>query len=96
MRLRNIAAAAALALMAGMASGSKASAAPLGYFADTSNTESSNVQDVRWVCGPNRCWWRPSYYAPAPYYGYYAPRPAYRYYAPRYRYGWYGPRRHWR
>jgi hypothetical protein len=36
------------------------------------------VQDVRWVCGPFRCWWRPNYYAYAP--GFYVgPRRFYRY-----------------
>lgn len=38
------------------------------------------VENVRWVCGPYRCWWRPNYY--------YGPR---FYAAPRYRYY-----RHWR
>lgn len=28
------------------------------------------VEQVRWVCGPFRCWWRPNYY---PYYGFYRP-----------------------
>lgn len=97
MSLRNIAAATALALMAGVMVGGTVSAMPLGDFANTSNTASSNIQDVRWVCGPNRCWWRPNY-VPAPYYGYYAPRPFYGYFGPRrYRYGWYGHgRRYWR
>jgi hypothetical protein len=35
----------------------------------------ANVENVRWVCGPYRCWWRPNYY-----YGY---RPYW-----RYRYGY--------
>ena len=42
----------------------------------------ANVENVRWVCGPYRCWWRPNYY--------YAPRV---YVAPRYRY-W--RHRYWR
>jgi len=29
------------------------------------------VEQVRWVCGPFRCWWRPNYYG---YYGYYGYR----------------------
>jgi hypothetical protein len=33
----------------------------------------ANVENVRWVCGPYRCWWRPGW-------GYY--RPYYR------RWGW--------
>lgn len=34
----------------------------------------ANVENVAWVCGPYRCWWRPNYY-------YYAPRV---YVVPRY------------
>jgi len=30
--------------------------APLG------DAPAAALQDVRWVCGPYRCWWRPSYY----------------------------------
>jgi hypothetical protein len=40
----------------------------------------SNVEQVRWVCGPYRCWWRPNYYGAYGYYG-----------GPRY-YGYGGPR----
>ncbi len=39
----------------------------------------SNVENVRWVCGPYRCWWRPNYYRP---YGVYGG-------------GYYGHRRYW-
>ncbi len=46
----------------------------------------SMIQDVHWVCGPYRCWWRPNYY------NYYGPpwRPYYHpYYRPYYRrWGW--------
>jgi hypothetical protein len=49
-----------------------ASAAPI---APITATTPANVQNVRWVCGPYRCWWQPNYYG---YYGYgYAPRPYY-------------------
>jgi hypothetical protein len=35
----------------------------------------TNVENVRWVCGPYRCWWRPNYYSGGyGAYGYY-PRP---------------------
>ena len=45
----------------------------------------SNIEHVRWVCGPyGRCWWRPNYYG----YGAYG-------YAPGYYRGW-GYRRGWR
>jgi len=30
-------------------------------------------QNVRWVCGPYRCWWRPNWYGPR-WYGGYGPR----------------------
>jgi len=41
----------------------------------------SNVESVRWVCGPYRCWWRPNYYGG---YGAYAYYP-YRHYGWRHR-----------
>jgi hypothetical protein len=34
-----------------------------------SNGIPSSLENVRWVCGPFRCWWRPNYYA------FYGPRP---------------------
>ena len=96
MNIRTIAVAAAFALTAGAATVGVAYAMPLGGPSGASST-AADIQDVRWVCGPNRCWWRPNY-VPAPYYGYYAPRPFYGYFGPRrYRYGWYGHgRRYWR
>ena len=39
------------------------------------------TENVRWVCGPYRCWWRPNYY------GYVRP-----YWGPRRHYGFYGRR----
>jgi len=48
-----------------------ASAMPRGL-PSASAAWSSGVQDVRWVCGPYRCWWRPNWYGG---YGYYGPRP---------------------
>jgi hypothetical protein len=44
----------------------------------------SNVENVRWVCGPYRCWWQPNYY-----YG------GYNYYGPRRFYGGWGYHRGW-
>ncbi len=41
----------------------------------------ANVEQVRWVCGRYRCWWRPNYYAYGPRF-YAAPRV---YWGPRYR-----------
>jgi len=40
-----------------------ASAMPMSGLAAASNDVAAGVvQDVRWVCGPYRCWWRPNYY----------------------------------
>jgi hypothetical protein len=38
----------------------------------SSNALAFNVEQVRWVCGPYRCGWRPNYY----------------YWGPRWRHGW--------
>ena len=46
-----------------------ASAMPNGLAA-ASKALSADVENVHWVCGPYRCWWRPNYYA----YGFYGPR----------------------
>jgi hypothetical protein len=48
----------------------------------------AQAQNVAWVCGPYRCWWRPSYYGgyyfgPPRAYGYWGPRP---FYGPRWGY----------
>jgi len=56
--------------------GTAATAMPVAPVAPTS---AANVEQVRWVCGPYRCWWRPNYY----YRGYYG----YGYY-PRHRWYW--------
>jgi hypothetical protein len=41
----------------------------------------ANVEQVHWVCGRYRCWWRPNYYYGPRFYA--APRV---YWGPRYRY----------
>jgi hypothetical protein len=55
----------------------------------------ANVENVRWVCGPYRCWWRPGW----GYYGYYRPYGFYRPWGWGYRrWGWgrpYGFYRSW-
>jgi hypothetical protein len=90
-RMTLIASAALLA--AGLTFGS-AAAMPVGGLALAANELHPNVENVRWVCGPYRCWWRPGPYWVRPYwarpypYGFYG-RPY------GYRFGWYGPRRHW-
>jgi hypothetical protein len=62
----------------GAAATTGASAMPV---APIQTEQTSNTEQVRWVCNYyGRCWWRPNYYG---YYGY----PRYRYYGyPRYRY----------
>jgi hypothetical protein len=39
-----------------------ASAMPMAGLAGASNELSAGIQDVGWVCGPYRCWWRPNYW----------------------------------
>jgi hypothetical protein len=61
-----------------------ASAMPINNLA---GALSGNIENVRWVCGPYRCWWRPGpsyYYGPRFYGGFYGPR----FYGP----GYYGRR----
>ena len=36
-----------------------ASAMPASGLAPAVTQQTAHVQDVRWVCGPHRCWWRP-------------------------------------
>ena len=74
----------AAVLGAGLATG-QASAMPANGLASaaTQTAATNGVQDVRYVCGPYRCW-TPGYYGPR-YYNYYGgPRPY-----------WYWHRRHW-
>ena len=71
---------------AGLASG-PASAMPANGLASAANQAavSNGVQDVRYVCGAYRCWWRPGGY-------YYGPR-YYNHVGPRHY--WYWHRRYW-
>jgi len=62
-----------------------ANAMPVDGLAIATTQSADGIQKVRWVCGPYRCWWRPSYvyapgyaYGPPRFYGY-GPRPFYRY-----------------
>jgi hypothetical protein len=68
----------AAVLGTGSASG-QASAMPASGLAPAATQASAmnGLQDVRYVCGPYRCWW-----TPGPYYG---PRPYWRWHR---RYGW--------
>src|SRR5215831_10846124 len=45
---------------------SNASAMPIGGLAPASTELASGVENVAWVCGPYRCWWRPNYWAGGP------------------------------
>ena len=60
--------------------------------------QTTGVQDVRYVCGPYRCWWRPGPYW-GPHYGYYAYGPGPYWHRPWgwHRWGWrrWGWHRHW-
>lgn len=49
------------ALCSGALSVTPAAAMP---FAKPAVASDEAVQNVAFVCGPFRCWWRPSYYAP--------------------------------
>lgn len=75
---------------------SPAVAMPALNRAMVAQTQGSNIEQTRWVCGPYRCWWRPGYgYYGRPHYwggGYYG-RPHYwGGYRPHY---WGGYRRHY-
>lgn len=65
------------AVLLGSITATSASAMPV---APLPSDAATNIEQVRWVCGPYRCWWRPNYYRS---YGY-----------PAYGYGFY-PRRHY-
>ncbi len=77
MMVKTLIAAAALSSAAMLAT--PASAMPTDNLAKAAST---NIEQVRWVCGPFRCWWRPNYWGPG--YG------AYGFYRPfwRHRWGW--------
>ncbi len=71
----------AAAVLCGGLTATAASAMPIAPVqADTAK----QVDQVRWVCGPHRCWWRPNYYGG--YYGAYAYDPRHRYW--RHRHYW--------
>lgn len=52
----------------------QASAMPVSGLAPAAERSAVGVQDVRYVCGPYRCWWTPGPYWGRPYYGYVGPR----------------------
>ncbi|HXW41974.1 MAG TPA: hypothetical protein VEK75_12265 [Xanthobacteraceae bacterium] len=49
-----------------------ASAMPVNGQVAAAAQRADGLKDVRWVCGPYRCWWRPGPYWGGPYWG---PRP---------------------
>ena len=65
-----------------------ASAMPNGL---PTHVQTSSVDQVRWVCGPYRCWWRPNFYGA---YGFYGPPRFYRHHW-GWRRGWHQGWRHW-
>ena len=88
--LRIAAFALAVALGGGLTAGT-ASAMPLNGLTSAATQTADGVQDVAYVCGPYRCWWRPGpYWGGGPYWG---PRP----YWGWHRWGWHrwGWHRRW-
>jgi hypothetical protein len=81
----------AAALLGGLivASGQASAMMPNGLSALTQE-QASDVQDVRWVCGPFRCFWRPNRFGRRAF-GFYRP-PVYRprpfLWGPRWRWWW--------
>ena len=64
------------ALLAGtMALGAEqASAMPALDHGLANASQATQTEQVRWVCGPYRCWWRPGpYWGPRPYWGWRRP-----------------------
>src|SRR5689334_13466807 len=56
------------ATLSGGLTATAASAMPIAPIqADTA----AQLEQVRWVCSPYRCWWRPNYYGGYGAYGYY-------------------------
>jgi hypothetical protein len=91
MRHLKIAALAVTAVLSASALGGGASAMPLSGLASVATQRADSVEQVRWACGPYRCWWRPGPYWGGPYW-----RPHYGYW------GWHrwggrgwGWHRHW-
>lgn len=66
LRIATLAVAAVLGLGA---MGVSASAMPVNALTSVPQQTATGLQQVRWVCGPYRCWWRPgpAYWGPHPY-----------------------------
>jgi hypothetical protein len=79
-------------VIAGTFAVGSASAMPVGALRSAAEAVQVTPENVRWVCGPYRCWWRPNYLYARPYWG---PRRYGGFYGRPYRYGLYGHRRFW-
>jgi hypothetical protein len=77
----------------------QASAMPRLDHGLTTAVQAGQVEHVRWVCGPWRCFWRPNFfyrpyafYRPRPYwyrpYAFFRPRPYWAFHRPRPFWGW--------
>lgn len=76
MNILKLTVAAAIGLGAVGLSVGNASAMPIGGLNAATTDFSAGLQDVRWVCGPRRCWWQPNFGYVAPYrYHYWGGRP---------------------
>jgi hypothetical protein len=91
---------AAALLAGGLALGAgQACAMPTFDHALTTTPQAAQPEQVRWVCGPWRCFWRPNYfYRPFAFYGprpYWRPRPYWGFYRPYRPWGWGWRHRYW-
>lgn len=70
MRIPKIAALTVAALLSSnMMIIAEASAMPMNGPVPAAAQIADGLQEVRWVCGPYRCWWRPGPYWRGPYWG---------------------------
>lgn len=69
MRIPKIAALTVAALLSSNMIIAEASAMPMNGPVSAATQIADSLQDVRWVCGPYRCWWRPGPYWRGPYWG---------------------------
>ena len=69
MRIPKIAALTVAAQLGSTMMIAEASAMPMSGPVLAATKIADGLQDVRWVCGPYRCWWRPGPYWGSPYWG---------------------------
>jgi hypothetical protein len=58
------------AAIGGVVLATSATAMPVAPLESLAQQSAAAPQEVRWVCGPFRCWWRPNWYGSYGYYGY--------------------------